>query len=115
MKKHSKQSPDVTKQHKLENAPKKDNITYRRRLHKARQIAYLIHEDLHLTFGQCVQLVLTNYQYGYVLANKNIRKHNADNMNDKDAVVISEFDEGTFNTLLNKKLAFAAIAASFTV
>lgn len=115
MKRHSKQDPATTKQHKQKNAPKKDNIEYRRRLHRARQLAYLIHEDLHLTFGQCVQLVLTNYQYGYVLANKNIRKHNAANMNNKDAVVISEFDEGTFNTLLDKRLSFAASAASFTI
>lgn len=115
MKRHSKQDPAITKQHKLENAPKKENIAYRRRLHKARRLAYLIHDDLHLTFGQCVQLILTNYQYGYVMANKNIRKHNELNMNDKNAPVFSEFDEATFNALLNKQLEFAASAASFDI
>lgn len=113
MKKHSKQDPAITKQNKLENAPKKENIAYRKRLARARRLAYIIHEGLHLTFAQCVQLILTDYQYGYIIANKNIRKHNAAHMNDEGAVMLSEFDEGTFNTLLARKLAFASTAAMF--
>lgn len=113
MKRHSKQDPAITKQHKPENAPKKENIAYRKQLAKARRLAYLIHEDLHLTFAQCTQLILTNYQNGYVIANANIRKYNAEHMNDKNVAVLSEFDESTFNTLLVKRLDFAASAATF--
>ena len=73
--------------------------------HRARAMAYVIHNKLWLTFPQCVQLILTNYKYGHVIANRNIRKHNETLHNPNEAV--SEFDATVFNDLLLDMMDFA--------
>lgn len=114
MKRHSKQNADVTKQNKQANAPKTEDRDYRRMLARARRIAYLIHDDLHLSFAQCTQLVLTGYKSGHLIANSNIRKKNVANMALHEIVpLIAEFDEQTFKHLLDKKMDFAASAVVF--
>lgn len=115
MKRHSKQDAAVTAANKKANTPKRENTQKRKKLERARQLAYLIHDDLHLTFGQCVQLILTNYTYGHVIANRNICEFNLAHADNKNVAVLGEktislFDEGTFNTLLAKKLEWAASA-----
>lgn len=113
MKKHSKQDAATTAANKKANAPKRDNVQKRKKLERARQLAYLIHDDLHLTFGQCVQLILTDHTGGHLIANRNIEKHNENVEPAFGEKTISLFDEGTFNTLLAKKLEWAASVAPF--
>lgn len=113
MKRHSKQDAAVTAANKKANASKRENTQHKKRLDRARRLAYLIHDDLHLTFGQCVQLILTNYSGGHVIANRNIEKHNENVEPAFGEKTISLFDEETFNTLLSKKLEWAASAAQF--
>lgn len=115
MKSHSKQDAAVTAANKKANAPRHENMQRKKRLERARQLAYLIHDDLHLSFGQCVQLILSNYTSGHLIANRNIVRFNNENAGNKHVVLLSAFDEGTFNTLLSKKLEWAATAAPFTV
>lgn len=88
-------------------------LAERKRHSKNRQIAYLIHEKLHLTFGQCIQLLDTRYEHGHLIANRNINKLNRENIDNQFHVPLSEFDQGTFNELLKKQVEFASTAAEF--
>lgn len=47
------------------------------RLHACRALAYLMHDRVHLTYGQCVQALLTDYPLVYNIANSNIKRQNA--------------------------------------
>jgi hypothetical protein len=75
----------------------------KRKKQQIKDTAYIIHEKLHLSYAQCVQLLLTNHRDGHIIANRNIEKHNAKT---KDAQ-LSLFDQSSFNNLLDQQIAWA--------
>lgn len=90
------------------------NAADKRKKKRAHDLALAIHEKLHLSFGQCVHLMLTGdnkaVNAAMQSANRNITKLNAAQtaILGQHAVLLSEFDEGTFTSLLNKTVEWAS-------
>lgn len=83
---------------------KKRNVKFHARV---RAVAYVIHDKLHLTFGQCVQMLLTNHGSAHLIANRNINKENVYRLSlNADAHILSLFDAESFNNLLKAQIEF---------
>lgn len=105
-KKHNKTAPQIIAEHKRENAPNPVKRAARNKHTHHRNVAYLIHERLQLTFGQCVQLLMTQYELGHLIANKRIEAMNKVRSKNGE-VEITLFDQENFNRLLTKSVAWA--------
>lgn len=78
-------------------------------------VSRMIHDKLHLTFAQCVQVIMTNHiAHAHEIANRNIRKRNEvlinENIrlgNDPAQGTLSEFSAATFSDLFMEQVDFA--------
>lgn len=97
------QAPEQIKRNKEANAPKPANIRARAKRTRVHDTALIIHDKLHLTYSQCVQLLMTDYKSGHLIANRNIEKFNKETK----GALLSLFDEGTFAELLDRQIEWA--------
>jgi hypothetical protein len=88
---------------------KRDN-SHKEKLRAARALSFMMHDKVHLTFGQCVQVLLTNYQYdAWRIANRSIEKQNA--AENDVAKHIALFDHDAYMALFSRELDFAMLAS----